>query len=286
MRNDGEDAQLDQARYRASEQSAPYVPPKPKPPRDVPMAPEDPTVPDVRMDDQITGGPPPPPAPRGGGYAQWLQRPNATAQGLAAEGVRPAPPPPPPPQLTEYSVNPQPPPPPPGSGSVAMAYPATRPQSFAPGVLGYTGPPQTPPLRQWPSCTEHGLPRRPTSVFRTRSFWWLHRPATTPRCWPSRTEPGSHREPLVRVSCWQRRWSCSRGCCDRRSSRSHWVGSTDGRRGRARRCPGRSRRRSRRWRRRDGSSGSHAQRRGWRQLGSLQRRAWYYLRVPATGSQH
>ena len=31
MRNYGEDAQLDQARYRASGQGAPYVPPKPKP---------------------------------------------------------------------------------------------------------------------------------------------------------------------------------------------------------------------------------------------------------------
>ena len=69
MRNYGEEARLDQAQYRASEQSAPYVPPKPKPPRDVPME-EDPTVPDVRMDDQITGGPPPPPPANGGGYAQ------------------------------------------------------------------------------------------------------------------------------------------------------------------------------------------------------------------------
>ena len=69
MRNYGEDARLDQTQYRASEQSAPYVPPKPKPPRDVPME-EDPTVPD-RMDDQITGGGPPPPPANGGGYAQW-----------------------------------------------------------------------------------------------------------------------------------------------------------------------------------------------------------------------
>ena len=42
MRNYGDDAQLDQARYRASEQSAPYVPPKPKPPRDAPM--DDPLI--------------------------------------------------------------------------------------------------------------------------------------------------------------------------------------------------------------------------------------------------
>ena len=103
MRNYGEDAQLDQARYRASGQGAPYVPPKPKPPRDAPMG--DPTAPDplddpasdpvVTMDDQIAGGPAPPPG-GAGGYAQWLQGPNATAQGLAAEGVQPAPPPPPP----------------------------------------------------------------------------------------------------------------------------------------------------------------------------------------------
>ena len=73
MRNYGDDAQLDQARYRASEQSAPYVPPKPKPPRDAPMDedPLDDPMYDPRgdqMEDQITGGaPPPPPA---GGYVQ------------------------------------------------------------------------------------------------------------------------------------------------------------------------------------------------------------------------
>ena len=32
MRNYGDEARLDQAQYRASEQNAPYVPPKPKPP--------------------------------------------------------------------------------------------------------------------------------------------------------------------------------------------------------------------------------------------------------------
>lgn len=32
MRNYGQDAQLGQARYRASDEQAPYVPPKPKPP--------------------------------------------------------------------------------------------------------------------------------------------------------------------------------------------------------------------------------------------------------------
>ena len=93
MRTYGQDAQLDQARCRATDDTAPYKPPRPQPPRDAPMAPEDPTVSDVHMDDPITSGQPPPPAD-GGGYAQWLQRTSATAQGLAAEGVRPNPPPP------------------------------------------------------------------------------------------------------------------------------------------------------------------------------------------------
>ena len=111
VRNYGDEARLDQAQYRASEQNAPYVPPKPKPSRDAPgdspMG-DNPTVPDANMDDQITGGPPPPPPANGGGYAQWLQRPNATAQGLAAEGVRPNPALPP----TDLYANYQPPPPP------------------------------------------------------------------------------------------------------------------------------------------------------------------------------
>ena len=112
MRNYGQDAQRDQARYRASDEPAPYVPPKPPQfnPRDVQEPQRD--GPDVNMgagrgDDQITGGPSPPPAP-GGGYAQ-VGLPHAAAQGLRAEGIQPAPSPEPVPQLINY----QPPPPPP-----------------------------------------------------------------------------------------------------------------------------------------------------------------------------
>ena len=72
VRNYGSNAQQDQARYRESADQAPYVPPKPKPPRGTPQDPmgqtyEDPTVPDDRMDEQITGPPPAPPPGRGGG---------------------------------------------------------------------------------------------------------------------------------------------------------------------------------------------------------------------------
>ena len=93
----------DQARYRESDEQAPYVPPKPKPTRNNPRdMPGDPDVsmgePDTRMDDQITGGPPPPPAPPAG-YASMIQGPSTTALGIAAEGVQPSAPPPPMTQL-------------------------------------------------------------------------------------------------------------------------------------------------------------------------------------------
>ena len=59
MRGDYTQARVDKANYEASDESAPYVPPKPRPPqapRDTPMYPPDPDT----MDDQITGPPPPP----------------------------------------------------------------------------------------------------------------------------------------------------------------------------------------------------------------------------------
>ena len=185
MRNYGDDAQVDQARYRASEQSAPYAPPKPKPPEMPPMD-EDP-LDDPMYDpsgdpmDEIAGAPPPPPPGGAGGYAQWLQRPNATAQGLAAEGVQPAPPPPPPPQLTEYNANYQPPPPPPASGSVAMAYPVNRPQSFAPDVFGgYTGPPQPPPSGNGQAVRNTAYPVAQPQFFAPEAFGGYNGPPQPP----------------------------------------------------------------------------------------------------------
>jgi hypothetical protein len=79
MRNYGDAAQLDQARYRESGESAPYVPPKPKPESryteeeaDAPM--EDPRV-DTHMDDQITGGPSPPPPQLAGAMRSGYNKP-------------------------------------------------------------------------------------------------------------------------------------------------------------------------------------------------------------------
>ena len=62
----------DQTRYRASDEQAPYVPPKPQPPRlprDMPGDPDvrmEPDRMDDQMTDQITGSNPPPPAPPSG----------------------------------------------------------------------------------------------------------------------------------------------------------------------------------------------------------------------------
>ena len=70
MRNWSE-GQADQSRYRASSEQAPYVPPRPKPPRNVQEDPdaameESDAAMDPREDmDEITGGAPPP-APPGG----------------------------------------------------------------------------------------------------------------------------------------------------------------------------------------------------------------------------
>ena len=71
-----------------------------------------------------------------------LQRPNFTAQALAAEGVQPLPTPP----LPQFYANPQPPPPPiPPPVGVAMQYPVTIPQ-LPPGFGGYGHSPHpTPP---------------------------------------------------------------------------------------------------------------------------------------------
>ena len=68
MRNYGDEAILDQARYRKTDDTAPYVPPKkrkPKPPQDDPMDDDAPDPRDTRMDDQITGPSSPPPPPPG-----------------------------------------------------------------------------------------------------------------------------------------------------------------------------------------------------------------------------
>ena len=86
----------DQANYRESDEQKPYVPPRPKPPKP-PRDTQSDTQgdPDVSMGDgdyadEITGGPPPPQPPPAG-VAQMIQAPSATALGLAAEDVRPAP---------------------------------------------------------------------------------------------------------------------------------------------------------------------------------------------------
>ena len=111
MRGDYAHARVDKATYEASDQPAPYVPPKPRPPRDTPM-PQAPEDPDTTMDDQIAG-PPPPPEPPTNGYAQMLRGGTSMAQALAAEGIQPSPPPPPLPSQLNYQY--PPPPPPPGS---------------------------------------------------------------------------------------------------------------------------------------------------------------------------
>ena len=136
MRGDYTQARVDKANYEASDESAPYVPPKPRPPqapRDTPMYPPDP---DTSMDDQISGPPPPPPPqqPPSNGYAQFLRGGTSTAQALAAEGIQPAQPPPALPSM--LNPQPPPPPPPPAAGMVGVAYPTTAPQAFAPGVQG------------------------------------------------------------------------------------------------------------------------------------------------------
>ena len=71
MRHYGKDAQREQAAYQAGDDPAPYVPPRPKPPRPNPR-PNPPGDPDVtmpqredRMDDQIAGPPAPPLWPTG-----------------------------------------------------------------------------------------------------------------------------------------------------------------------------------------------------------------------------
>ena len=143
MRNDSH-AKLDRANYEASDETAPYVPPRPRPPQgDAPMYTPDP---DTSMDDQITGPPPPPPPsqPPSNGYGAMLRGGTSTAQGLTAEGVQPAQPPPPLPSM--LNPQPPPPPPPPSAGMVgAMTYPATAAQAFAPGGYGGGGPPVPPP---------------------------------------------------------------------------------------------------------------------------------------------
>jgi hypothetical protein len=154
MRGDYAQARVDRANYEASDQPAPYVPPRPKPPRgsrDAPM-PQAPT--DTSMEDEITG-PPPPPQPPSNGYAQVL-RGTSTAQALAAEGIQPAPPPP----ALPLMINPQPPPPPPppAAGMVGMAYPTAAPQTFAPEQAGFGGyGPQPPPPPSGARQTVQGL---------------------------------------------------------------------------------------------------------------------------------
>ena len=157
MRNYAHDAQQGKALYEQSDDPAPYVPPRPQPPRDQgppppsdpsdpsgPSAPSDP--PDVFMD-EITGGPPPSP-PGNGGYANFLRLSDGPRAGLAAEGVQLANLPPPPP-----------PPPPPASGSVALALPGTAaapPQEFiGPPAPLPSGPPATPGVRQAVSNFAH-----------------------------------------------------------------------------------------------------------------------------------
>ena len=78
-------AQAEQANYRETDEQAPYVPPRP---REVeqPAMPDTP-MPDPDVTDEIMGPPPPPPVPP---TAPMIR--SATAQALAAEGIRPAPP--------------------------------------------------------------------------------------------------------------------------------------------------------------------------------------------------
>ena len=84
MRGDYAQARVDRANYEASDEPAPYVPPKPRPPQGTPDAPMYPPDPDV-MDDQITGPPPPPQQPpSSNGYGQFLRGGTSTAQALAA----------------------------------------------------------------------------------------------------------------------------------------------------------------------------------------------------------
>ena len=132
-------AQAEQTNYRETDEQAPYVPPRPRqveqPVPDAPMPDPDPDV-----TDEIMGPPPAPPAPPS---APMIR--SATAQALAAEGIRPSPPPPDMAQLYA-SFNPPPPPPPPQA--YAIAYPSTQPQSFGPvadAYAAYANPPAPPP---------------------------------------------------------------------------------------------------------------------------------------------
>ena len=134
MRNYANDAEVDRARYRETDEQAPYQPPK-RLPREPQQPPAPPDSADVDMDfDEIAGmyqlqGPPPPGPPSG--YGEMIHRPNTTAHALEAEGIRPAPPLEPPAVFANFQG--QPPPPPSGAGSAAIPSPITHPQSFMPG---------------------------------------------------------------------------------------------------------------------------------------------------------